>query len=78
MTIAKRRTDFCRRMQALSRVRHVQAARQGVFQAGQTEQEWPVVPLQGVREQAVQTVSEVEARSPLECPEVPAPAVQGS
>lgn len=78
MTLAAKRAGFCRRMQALSRVRHVQAARQGVFQAGQTEQEWPVVPLQGVCEQAVQTVSEVEARSPLESPQVPAPAVQGS
>ena len=72
MSLAAKRAGFCRRMQALSRVRHVQAARQGSFQGGQAEQERPVINVQGMREPAVQAVQEEQTGQPVEDTQVPA------
>jgi hypothetical protein len=77
MTLAKKRADFCRRMQTLSRVRHVQASRQKAFYPRQAEQERSVVDLPGVCEQEVSGVPKEEAGQPVEFTPLSVRSVQG-
>lgn len=78
MTVAKKKAEFCRRMQAVHRVQRVEASRQGAFQARPAGRKWADLSVPGVCQSTVSEVPEAAAGQPLESAALPAKAVSGS